>query len=322
MNYSVGVDVGGTNTDLGLVDEQGRVVSRRNLSTTAYADFPTYVRAMVAKADEMVAERKAAGEADAELAGFGIGAPNANYATGCVENAPNLPFKGILDFVGEIGKTHPLPVRVDNDANAAAYGECIYGGAKGMQHFIMFTLGTGVGSGIVVDGKILHGSNGLAGELGHVVLIPGGRLCGCGHHGCLEAYASARGIVRTYLDMRRDSPENERLLRGIADADLTSRHLGEAAQQGDPLALRAWRQVGEWLGQAMANAVAFSAPEALFLMGGPTKVGEPLLGPLRESFERNLLFCYAGSCDVRLSALPDNDTAILGAAALLRQEAV
>ena len=211
-----------------------------------------------------------------------------------------------------------VPVVLSNDANAAAYGEYVYGGAKGMKHFIMFTLGTGVGSGIVVDGKLVHGSTGGAGELGHNILIPHGRKCSCGREGCLETYTSARGIVQTYIELRRENPDQERMLKEVPDAEITSKLIGEAAHQGDPVALRTWEKVGDWLGLAMANSVTFSAPEAIFLMGGPAQVGEPLLKPLRAAFDKYLLNIYVGSCHIRMSELKANEVAILGAAALIK----
>ena len=194
--------------------------------------------------------------------------------------------------------------------DAAAYGEYIYGGAKGMKHFIMFTLGTGVGSGIVVDGKLVHGSTGAAGELGHAILYHHGRKCSCGREGFLETYTSARGIVQTYCE-----------LKGIpVSADVTSKMIGELAHQGDPVALKTWATVGDQLGLAMANAVTFSAPEAIFLMGGPAQVGEPLLKPLREAFDKYLLNIFQGSCTIRMSELKANEVAILGAAALIKMK--
>lgn len=217
-----------------------------------------------------------------------------------------------------------VPVVLSNDANAAAFGELVYGGAKGMQHFIMFTLGTGVGSGIVVDGKLVHGSTGGAGELGHNILIPEGRQCSCGRKGCLETYTSARGIVQTFCELRKEMGSKETKTGWIAptveDKDITSKMIGDAANAGDPVALATYERTGYLLGLAMANAVTFSAPEAIFLMGGPTKVGEPLMKPLRESFKKHLLNIYEGSCDVRMSELNANEVAILGAAALVKMK--
>ncbi len=318
MKYSIGVDMGGTNTDIGLVTENGNIIQRRNLPTNAYTELEPYVRDMMREVQGMMEEQRGKDGEAVELEGIGIGAPNGNFYTGCVDNAPNLTIKGVLDFGKEIRKYIPVPVVLSNDANAAAYGEYVYGGAKGMKHFIMFTLGTGVGSGIVVDGKLVHGSTGGAGELGHNILIPHGRKCSCGREGCLETYTSARGIVQTYLELRRENPDQERMLKEVADGEVTSKLIGEAAHQGDPVALKTWEKVGDWLGLAMANSVTFSAPEAIFLMGGPAQVGEPLLRPLRAAFDKYLLNIYQGSCQIRMSELKANEVAILGAAALIK----
>mgnify|MGYP002622901440 CR=1 FL=1 len=312
--------MGGTNTDIGLVTENGNIIQRRNIPTSAYTELEPYVRDMMGEVDAMIREQEMRDGEGLSLEGIGIGAPNGNYYTGCVDNAPNLTIKGVLDFGKEIRKYRDVPVVLSNDANAAAYGEYVYGGAKGMKHFIMFTLGTGVGSGIVVDGKLVHGSTGAAGELGHAILIQHGRRCSCGREGCLETYTSARGIVQTYLELRRESPEEERMLKGVPDGEVTSKLIGEAAHQGDPVALRTWERVADWLGLAMANSVTFSAPEAIFLMGGPAQVGEPLLRPLRTAFDRYLLNIYHGTCTIRMSELRANEVAILGAAALLKMK--
>ena len=310
--------MGGTNTDIGLVSENGNIIQRRTIPTNAYTELEPYVRDMMREVEDMVKEQTAIDGIAVQLDGIGIGAPNGNYYTGCVDNAPNLTIKGVLDFGKEIHRYRDLPVVLSNDANAAAYGEYIYGGAQGLKHFIMFTLGTGVGSGIVVDGKLVHGSTGGAGELGHNILIPHGRKCSCGREGCLETYTSARGIVQTYLELRRENPDQERMLKEVPDAEISSKLIGEAAHQGDPVALRTWEIVGDQLGLAMANSVTFSAPEAIFLMGGPTLVGEPLLRPLRAAFEKYLLNIYQGSCQIRMSELKSNEVAILGAAALIK----
>ena len=310
--------MGGTNTDIGLVSENGNIIQRRTIPTNAYTELEPYVRDMMREVEDMVKEQTAIDGIAVQFDGIGIGAPNGNYYTGCVDNAPNLTIKGVLDFGKEIHRYRDLPVVLSNDANAAAYGEYIYGGAQGLKHFIMFTLGTGVGSGIVVDGKLVHGSTGGAGELGHNILIPHGRKCSCGREGCLETYTSARGIVQTYLELRRENPDQERMLKEVPDAEISSKLIGEAAHQGDPVALRTWEIVGDQLGLAMANSVTFSAPEAIFLMGGPTLVGEPLLRPLRAAFEKYLLNIYQGSCQIRMSELKSNEVAILGAAALIK----
>lgn len=313
MTYSIGIDIGGTNTDIGLVSSEGRCVARKNLPTAKYYDADLYVADICKKIREMMAEQ----HVDA-IDGIGIAAPMGNYYTGCIDNATNLNFRGTTDLNALVHKYMDVPVTVSNDANAAAYGELVYGGAKGMKNFITFTLGTGVGSGIVIDGKLLHGKTGNAGELGHVIMIPGGRLCGCGRKGCLETYVSATGIRRTALEMLEQHPDYDGPLSKIPKEELTSKDVGDAANAGDPLAIKIFDLVGEGLGVAMANAVAFSSPEAIFLMGGPVKAGEVLMRPVRESFKKHLCFVYDNSVEIRVSELPGNEAAILGAAALTK----
>ena len=311
--YSIGIDIGGTNTDIGLVRSDGCVVARKNLPTGKYFDAAIYVADICKKIYEMMEEQHVVA-----IEGVGIAAPMGNYYTGCIDNATNLNFKGTTDLNALFHQHMDIPITVSNDANAAAYGELVYGGARGMKNFITFTLGTGVGSGIVIDGKLVHGKTGNAGELGHVILIPDGRMCGCGRKGCLETYTSATGIRRTALEMLEQHPEYDGPLSKVPKETLTSKHVGDAANAGDPLALKIFEMTGEWLGLAMANAVAFSGPEAIFLMGGPVKAGEVLLEPVRRSFQKNLCFVYDGSVDIRVTELPDNDAAILGAAALTK----
>ena len=311
--YSIGIDIGGTNTDIGLVRDDGRCMAKKNLPTNKYYDASVYVSDICDKIKDLMGENEVTA-----IDGIGIAAPAGNFYTGCIENATNLNFKGVIDLAALFHYHLDVPVVVSNDANAAAYGELVYGGAKGMKHFVMFTLGTGVGSGIVVDGKLVHGKTGGAGELGHAILIPEGRPCGCGRKGCLETYTSATGIRRTALEMMEANPDYDGALRKVDPKELTSKMVGDAAKYGDPLAIKVFEKTGYWLGIALANAVAFSGPEAIFLMGGPVKAGEVLLKPTRESFKKHLCFVYDGSVDIRVSELPDNDAAILGAAALTK----
>jgi len=303
--YSIGIDIGGTNTDMGLVREDGTIIARSSIPTNAYIELQPYIRDIMACIDKMMKDCNV----DA-IEGIGVGAPNGNFYTGCVDNAPNLTIKGVLNFEKEMHKYMDVPVVLSNDANAAAYGEMVYGGAKDLDNFIMFTLGTGVGSGIVLDGKLVHGSTGAAGELGHSILIPNGRQCTCGRRGCLETYTSARGIVQTYFELK-GTP---------VTAGIDSKAIGDLANQGDPIALKTWETVADQLGLAMANSVTFSAPQAIFLMGGPTKVGDPLLKPLQKAFDKYLLNIFAGSCQIRMSQLKANEVAILGAAALIKMK--
>ena len=311
--YAIGIDIGGTNTDIGLVRDDGKVVSRYNLPTQDYNNVNLYLNDIISRINSLV--QNASIEC---IEGIGIDAPNANYYTGCIEaNTANFIIKEQIPLKKIMEKRLQVPVVISNDANAAAYGELVYGAAKGMKHFIMFTLGTGVGSGIVVDGKLVHGSTGTAGELGHSILIPNGRLCSCGRHGCIEMYASARGICQTCLELMQNAGYKG-ILSQYTKETLTSRLIGEAANEGDPIAIQVYEKTGYWLGIAMANAVTFSAPEAIFLMGGPAKAGEVLMKPLRQSFEEHLLMIYEGKVKIMLSQLNDNDAAILGAAALLK----
>lgn len=311
--FSIGIDIGGTNTDIGLVRDDGRVMAKKNLPTNKYHDASVYVSDICKQIKDLMAENGVAA-----IDGIGIAAPAGNYYTGCIENATNLKFKGIVNLPKLFHAHIDAPVVVSNDANAAAYGELVYGGAKGMKNFITFTLGTGVGSGIVVDGKLVHGKTGGAGELGHAILIPEGRPCGCGRKGCLETYTSATGICRTALELLKDTPNYDGPLAKVNPDDLTSKMVGDAAKEGDPLALKVFEMTGYWLGIALANAVAFSGPEAIFLMGGPVKAGELLMRPVRASFKKHLCFVYDDSVEVRVSELPDNEAAILGAAALTK----
>lgn len=309
--YAIGIDIGGTNTDIGLVNQQGEVVARKNLPTGQYSDANKYADDLANTIKALIEEQKV------EVKGIGIGAPNGNFYTGCIENAPNLNMKGNIYLAKMMEERLHIPAVITNDANAAAYGEMVYGGAKGMKHFIMFTLGTGVGSGIIVDGKLLYGHDGFAGELGHTIIFPNGRPCKCGRQGCLEQYTSAGGIRKTCLEMMEQDPYYNGILSKIPAEELDSKAIGDAANQGDPLALRVFEFTGGILGLAMANAVAFSSPEAIFLMGGPVKAGEVLLEPVRQSFNLNVLSNYKDKVKIMVSQLKQNDVAILGAAALV-----
>jgi glucokinase len=313
--YSIGIDIGGTNTDIGLVNSEGKIVARTNFSTAEHSNFDIYIATIAQKIKELLNQNSID-----EIEGVGVGAPNGNYYTGCIDNAPNLHFGGNLHVKEELERALSVPVVLSNDANAAAYGEFVYGGGKGMKDFLMVTVGTGVGSGFVVDGKLVHGYTGAAGELGHSILIPEGRACSCGRKGCLEAYTSARGICQTFVELRDNTPQYNGTLSTVAKEQITSQMIGEAAKNGDELALLTFEKTGYWLGLACANAVTFSSPEAIFLMGGPLKAGDVFLKPLEKSFRENLLNIYQGKVDIRMSELNANDVAILGAAALLKNE--
>jgi glucokinase len=309
-----GVDIGGTNTVFGLVDKSGKVLAEGSLKTTDYPKINDFVKALVNAIKKLLA-----GRGKYELIGIGIGAPNANYHRGTIEYAPNLTWKGIVPLAGLIKKIIDLPVVVTNDAKAAAMGEMIFGGAKKMKNFIILTLGTGMGSGIVIDRKIVYGHTGFAGELGHSTVVQGGRDCGCGRQGCLETYVSATGLVRTTLEllceMREESP-----LRDMPPSKLTSKRIAEAAAKKDPIAVKAMNKTAEMLGLGIINALTFSSPEAIFLFGGLAKAGEILFIPVREYIKKNSFVLFKNSVKILPSGVPESNGAVLGSAALIWNE--
>lgn len=306
QTYAIGIDLGGTNTDIGLVRSDGKCIAHKILSTQTYSDAELYTDDIVSAIQNLLKENGIS-----HIEGIGIGAPNGNYYTGTIDDAPNLPFSGKIFLKDLISKKIDTKVVVTNDANAAAYGEKIYGGAKDLNDFILITLGTGVGSGIVVNGQLVYGHDGCAGELGHATLYPGGRMCSCGRRGCLEQYTSARGIVQTYCELCKDA--------GITPPEkITCKEITERADSGELLAQKTWKLTAEHLGIALANAVTFSSPKAIFLMGGPVKAGHWLLDPLKVAFNENILSIFKGKTEILVSKLPENDVAILGAAALIQ----
>ena len=309
--YVLGIDIGGTNTVFGIVDARGNVIASSSIKTQRHADFYQYLEELHTEAAKLIEDN----DASDKIQGIGIGAPNANYYTGRVENAVNLPWPSI-NLAELVSEKFGVPVAITNDANAAALGEMTYGAARGMKDFIMITLGTGVGSGIVINGQMVYGANGFAGELGHVIVKRNnGRLCGCGRTGCLETYCSATGVARTareFLEARTESS----LLRNLDIDTITSKDVYDAAIQGDKLAKDVFEYTGHILGEAMADMVSFSAPEAFILFGGLAKSGDLLLKPVREALERNILPCFKGLAKVILSELKEADAAVLGASAL------
>lgn len=311
--YVVGIDVGGQTTKIGVVDARGQVLAQTVIRSDNYEDANPYL-------DEVAAAiRKVVSDADVEgqIRGIGIGAPNGNYYTGMVEMAPNVIWAKskavpVAEMLSE--RLGGIPVALTNDANAAAVGEMTYGAARGMKNFIMITLGTGVGSGIVINGEVVYGHDGFAGELGHVRIVRNnGRLCGCGRTGCLEAYCSAIGVARTareWLDMS-DEPSS---LRGIDN--ISSKDVYEAAKEGDELALRVFQYTGHMLGNAFADFIAFSAPEAIVLFGGLARSKEFLTEPILEAMNGNVLAIWRDKVKLVYSSLKESDAAILGASAL------
>ena len=309
--YTVGIDIGGTNTVFGIVDEQGHILSHDGIKTKDYPDINVYADTVAGHLRSLI---EAAGGIEL-INGIGVGAPNANYYTGQIEQAPNLPWKGTVPLARMLRERLTLPVTLTNDANAAALGEMTYGVARGMKDFIMITLGTGVGSGIVINCRLVYGHDGFAGELGHVIVRRGGRLCGCGRRGCLETYCSATGIVRTVHEML-SSTDTPSLLRDIPLDKVTSKDIYDAAEQGDKLALEIFRFTGTVLGEAFADFIAFSSPEAIVLFGGLAKAGEYIMAPIREAMDANVMSIYKGKTRLLTSALKDSDAAVLGASAL------
>ncbi len=311
--YVVGMDIGGTNTVMGIVDQRGNILDTDAVKTGEYERVEDYVEAVCAKLIPLIEKH---GGAD-KFRGMGIGAPNANYYRGTIEQAPNLPWKGIVPLADMFKQKTGVPVAMTNDANAAALGEMTYGAARGMKDFIMITLGTGVGSGIVTGGQMLYGHDGFAGELGHVCVdrSSDARLCGCGRRGCLEAYCSATGVARTAREVLVASAEPS-LLRQVPAEQITSKDVYDAAVKGDALALDIFQRTGETLGRAIADFIAFSSPEAIVLFGGLTKAGEYIMRPIREAVEAHVMPIFKGKTKILFSELKDADAAVLGASAL------
>ena len=308
----IGIDIGGTGTKFGIVDKDGNVLFSDEISTKKHSKVETFIDELHAALYVMIEKAGGTGR----IKGIGMGAPNGNYYTGTIEYAPNLPWKGIIPLAKLAADKFKLPVTLTNDANAAAIGEMTYGAAKGMRDFIMITLGTGVGSGIVANGQLIYGHDGFAGELGHTIIIPDGRLHqGTGKHGSLESYASATGVRYTALEFLEKSTADSPL-RSIPKEELDSKKVYEAAVQGDPLAKEVYDFTGRILGLALANAVMFSSPEAIILFGGLTKAGELILKPTREHMEANLIQVFQNKVKILISHLKESDAAILGASAL------
>ncbi len=310
---AAGIDIGGTNTEFGLVDRDGNVVVKASLKMEEYPDLDEYIKTLYLTVEKML---KSVAE-PAELTGIGIGAPNANYYRGTIEYAKNLKWPDIIIPLRErMNQFYPkLPVIVTNDANAATIGEMVYGAAKGMKDFMMVTLGTGVGSGFVANGKMIYGHDSFAGELGHTIVKRFGRKCNCGRAGCLETYASATGIVRTIYKMMADEIDPSDL-RNVPFRDMKAKMITEAALKGDTLAIKAFEYTGEMLGLAIANAVAITSPEAVFLFGGLAKAGKYIFEPTKRHMEENMLFTYQGNVKLLPSGLGE-EAAILGASALV-----
>jgi glucokinase len=312
--YAIGIDIGGTNTKFGIVDTRGDIYYRGAISTRKHNTVKKFIDDLY----EAVAPAVESVGGFGEIKGAGVGAPNGNYYKGTVEYAPNLPWKGIIPLAELITTKFGVEASLTNDANAAAVGEMMYGAARGMRDFIMITLGTGVGSGIVANGQLIYGHDGFAGELGHNIVIPGGRFHpGTGAHGSLEAYASATGIRRTALELLDKHANKKSLLRKHTPDELESSNVYDCAMEGDEIAKEVFEYTGEILGLALANFVMFSSPEAIILFGGPTKAGDLLLKPVRKHMEENLLPIFRNKVKLLFSLLKESDAAILGASALV-----
>jgi glucokinase len=310
---AIGVDIGGTGTKFGIVDRDGNVLFSGEISTKKHTEVNTFIDELHTALTVLIDKGGGIGR----MKGIGVGAPNGNYYTGTIEYAPNLPWKGIIPLAKMIEHKFKLPVTLTNDANAAAIGEMMYGAAKGMKDFIMITLGTGVGSGIVANGQLIYGHDGFAGELGHTIIIPDGRLHpGTGKRGSLESYASATGVRYTALELL-ETTDKPSILRDIPKEQLDSKKVYEAANKGDELARHVYEYTGRILGLALANAVMFSSPQAIILFGGLTKAGDLILKPTREHMEANLIQVFQNKVKILISHLKESDAAILGASALV-----
>ena len=332
---AIGIDVGGTNTAIGVVDREGNILYEKKpqMATPQKRENPNMTSAV---SDELIekyianlsSEIKTAIETvqqinpEIEVVGIGIGAPNGNYYTGTIETAANLPFVGSVHFTDLIQANFPSikHIKLTNDANAAALGEMIYGGAKGMKNFLMITLGTGLGSGLIVDGDLVYGADGFAGEVGHTTLVPNGRLCGCGGYGHLEAYCSATGIKRTVYELLTQHNATESDLAKVPYSDMTAKIVYDAAENGDPVAKEVFQHTGELLGRSLADAVHYLSPEAIFLFGGAAAAGEYIFKPTKESMERHLLPVFRNKVRILPSKLKEGSVAIVGASALVWKE--
>ncbi len=314
MEVVIGIDIGGTNTKIGVVDRKANILAQGRVKTAEYKKAEDFVEVVHAEIQLLL---KSAGSV--ELRGIGIGAPNGNYYKGTIAHAPNLNWKGIVPLVNLFKKHYSVPVVLTNDANAAALGEMIYGGARGMKNFIILTLGTGLGSGIVINGELVYGHTGFAGEMGHLTMEPFGRECGCGRQGCLETYVSATGIVKTVQELFAEKREPSPLRKVSADA-LTSKMIAEAAEKGDPIALEAFDRTAEMLATAINNAAVFCSPEAVFLFGGLAQAGYLLFDPLNRYVDETILRYYRKTMKIIPSSLKEADAAILGSSALAWKE--
>lgn len=312
-NAVAGIDIGGTNAVFGLTDKNGEILCENTLKTNDYSEFSDFVNA----ASDLIL--KMTKESNANLLGVGIGAPNGNYARGTIEHAVNLAWKGIVPIAQNFKEKLGVEVKITNDANAAAVGEKVFGGAKNINDFVVLTLGTGLGSGFYINGKLLYGHSGFAGEVGHITLIPDGRICGCGQRGCAETYVSATGICRTAFELLAENREYS-ILRNYSCNDLTSKIIYEAAQVGDEIAVSAFEKTAKYLGLIIADVVKFSSPQKIFLFGGLANAGDILLDSTKEFAKNFSLENMKETFEIEISQLPAANAAVLGAAALIWED--
>ncbi|MCR5454458.1 MAG: ROK family protein [Bacteroidales bacterium] len=310
-NISIGIDIGGTNTVIGAVDDNAQILAEASISTQKFVILDDYISALVANIQEVLSK---CGEYN--LRGIGIGAPNGNFYSGAIDRAPNLPWKGKVMLAELLGRHFDCKIIVTNDAKAATIGEMVYGGAKGMKNFVMVTLGTGLGSGVVVNGSLVYGNDGFAGEFGHSVAIPGGRQCGCGRQGCLETYASATGIKRTAFEMMAKYNDPSKM-RDIPFSKLTSKDIYIFATEGDTLALKAFDYTADILGRKLADLCTVLSPEAVFIFGGLANAKELIVDATKRYMEQYMLPIFRDKVKVMPSALLGTNIAVLGAAALV-----
>ncbi|OFX90000.1 MAG: glucokinase [Bacteroidetes bacterium GWF2_33_16] len=316
QRLAIGIDIGGTNVSYGLVTEDGLVKLKESFPIKEFEEVHSFVDYLSTRINHSL---KGLNREDFKLIGVGIGAPNGNYYKGTIEFAPNLKWKGIIPLADLLREKICVPTYLTNDANAAAMGEKIYGGAKNMRDFFMVTLGTGLGSGFFANGQLILGHDGFAGELGHAIVDPNGRQCGCGRKGCLETYASATGIVKTVIESLEKTQEPS-VLRKFTIEEITSEKIYKAALENDLIALRAFDFTAKILGLMLANTVAITSPEAIFLFGGLANAGDLIFKPTKAYMEDYLLVIYKNKVEIKPSSLPENDAAILGAAALVWHE--
>ncbi|BDD01686.1 ROK family protein [Persicobacter psychrovividus] len=314
---AIGIDIGGTNSAIGIVDEVGTVLTRGNIPTDRHSDINLYIDDLAAEIERIIAST----DVELDIQGIGLGAPNGNYYNGTIEFAPNLRWKGVVELTKLLSERFNYPViKLTNDANAAALGESIYGCAKGLKNYIMITLGTGLGSGVVINGDLVYGHDGFAGELGHVCVENGGRECGCGRLGCLETYCSATGLVRTAYELLGKSNKPSVLREVVNTEKLTSKLIYKYAIEGDALANECFRFTAEKLGKALADFTTFSSPEAFILFGGLANAGDLLIKPTKEYMEANMLEIFKNKVAIKPSELPGADAAVLGASSLVWKE--